>query len=103
MVIPEHLPTSSRARKRWAVAAAASACICALWFAYVNRDGCWFYWNRAPGLTGFALLWLWLLLLFGLRMKGRFVLVAFTLVILFFSQVETSPVPAAESSALGTL
>jgi hypothetical protein len=70
---------------------------------YLNWDGCWFYWNRARGLAGFALLWLWLLLLFGLKMKGRFVFVAFTLLVLFFSQVESSHVAAAESSAVVTL
>jgi hypothetical protein len=103
VVVSEHLPGESRATKRWTVAAVVSACVCALWFAYVNRDGCWFYWNRTRGLTGFALLWLWLLLLFGLRLKGRFVLVAFTLFILYFSQIESSHVAAAESSAVGTL
>jgi hypothetical protein len=81
----------------------ASAGVCVLWFAYLNWDGCWFYWNRARGLAGFALLWLWLLLLFGLKMKGRFVFVAFTLLVLFFSQVESSHVAAAESSAVATL
>jgi hypothetical protein len=103
MDVPEHLPGSSRSRRRWGLAAVASAGVCALWFAYLNWDGCWFYWSRARGLAGFALLWLWLLLLFGLKMKGRFVFVAFTLLVLFFSQVESSHVAAAESSAVATL
>jgi hypothetical protein len=83
------------------LAAVASAGVWVLWFAYLNWDGCWFHWNRARGLAGFALLWLWLLLLFGLETKGRFVFVAFTLLVLFFSQVESSHV-AAESSAVAT-
>lgn len=103
MDVPEHLPDSSRSGKRWGLAAVASAGVCVLWFAYLNWDGCWFYWNRARGLAGFALLWLWLLLLFGLKMKGRFVFVAFTLLVLCFSQVESSHVAAAESSAVATL
>ena len=103
MDVREHLPSSSHSRKRWGLAAAASACICVLWLAYLNWDGCWFYWNRLRGMAGFAFLWLWLLLLFGLKMKGRFVFVAFTLLFVFFSQVENSHVAAAESSAVATL
>ena len=57
MDVPEHLPDSSRSGKRWGLAAVASAGVCVLCFAYLNWDGCWFYWNRARGLAGFALLW----------------------------------------------
>ncbi len=104
MVVPEHLPTSSRAGKRWGAAAASSAGICALWFAYLDRDGCWLYWHGTRGLGVFTFPLLWLALLFGFRMKGRFALVALTLLgLLFWPHVDTLHAAAAESRAVGRL
>jgi hypothetical protein len=89
---------------RWGVAAAASAFICVLWFAYLNRDGCWFHFRGARGLIVFVFPWLWLMLLFGFPMKARFVLIALTLFGLFFWQPPDSfPAAAAESRAVTTL
>jgi hypothetical protein len=93
-----------RGAKRWGVAAAASTCICFAWFAYLNRDGCWFYLRGTRGLTVFVLPWLWLLLMFGFRMKGRIVLVFFPLLgVLFWPHIDTVSFAAAESSAIATL
>lgn len=104
MASPEHLPSSSRPGKRWGVAATASACICVLWFAYLNRDGCWFYLRGMRGLTVFVFPWLWLLLIFGFRMKGRLVLVVLTLFgLLFWPHIDSVRFAAAESSAVATL
>src|SRR6266496_354321 len=104
MAIPKHLPSSSRAGKRWGLAAASSACICVLWFAYLDRDGCWLHLHGTRGLTVFAFPWLWLVLLFGLKMNGRFSLVALTLLaLLFWPHVDTAHAAAAESRAVGTL
>jgi hypothetical protein len=102
--VPEHLSINLRGAKRWGVAAAAGACTCFAWFAYLNRDGCWFYLRGTRGLTVFVLPWLWLLLMFGFRMKGRIVLVFLTLLgVLFWPHIDTVSFAAAESSAVATL
>jgi hypothetical protein len=91
--------------QRWAVAAGASLSVCGLWFAYLNRDGCWLYWNGPWRLTIFVFPCLWLLLLFGLNMKGRLGLVAISLLsTLFFPHIDTvSKVTLEEVRAVGTL
>ncbi len=91
-------------RKRWGVAAAASAGVCVLWFAYLDRDGCWLYLRGTRGLTVFIFPWLWLLLLFGFKVKGKLALVALTLVgLLFWPHIDSVAFAAAESSAVATL
>ena|SRR6267154_1768133 len=103
MAVPEHIPSSLPVGKRWGVAATASACLCVTWFAYLNRDGCWFYLRGTRGLTVFVSPWLWLLLMFGFRMKGRLVLFVLTLFgLLFWPHVDTFRFAAAESSAVAT-
>jgi hypothetical protein len=93
-----------RQSRRWGVAAATSTCICVLWFAYLNRDGCWLYFRGTGGLIVFVLPWLWLMLLFGLRMKARLVLGGLTLVgLIFLPQYDTFPGAAAEVCAVVTL
>ena len=91
-------------RKRWGVAAAAGAGVCVLWSGYLNRDGCWLYLRGARGLTAFLFPWLWLLLLFGFKAGGKFVLVALTLIgLLFWPHIDSVAFAAAESSAVATL
>ena len=104
MTAPEQLDVRSRSLKRWVLAAAASICLCALWFAYLNRGGCWLYFRGFQGLTAFTVPCLWFVLLFGLRMKGRIVLLGVTLVaLLFLPPNETLHVAAAESAAASQL
>lgn len=104
MLIPKHLSRGERRGKRWGIAAAASTCICLLWFAYLNRDGCWLYFRGARGLFVFSFPWLWLLLMLGLRIRGRLVLAVLTLFgLLLWPQVDTIKFAAAESSAVATL
>jgi len=75
-----------------------------LWFGYLNSDGCWFYLRGTRGLTVFVFPWLWLCLMFGLRIKGRLVLVILTLIgLLFWPHNDSVPFAAAESSAVATL
>ena len=91
-------------RKRWGVAAAASAGVCVVWFAYLNRDGCWLYLRGTRGLTVFLFPWLWLLLLFGFKARGKLALVALTLLgLLFWPHIDSVAFAAAESSAVATL
>jgi hypothetical protein len=91
--------------KRWFWAATLSAGICLLCFSYLNRDGCWLVLRGLRiVLTIFFFPWLWLLLLFGFKTKGRIILIAFTIVgALLWPTVETSYVGAAESNAVGRL
>jgi hypothetical protein len=91
--------------KRWMWAAAASACICVLWFSYLNRDGCWLYLGGTRAIGIFAIPWLWLMLMFGFKTTGRMVLLGFTLLGLFFMPNVTRPpaTAAAEVSAIARL
>jgi hypothetical protein len=90
--------------KRWGVAAALSVGICVLWFVYVNWDGCWLYLRGVRGLVVLVLPCLWLLLLFGFRMKGRVVLLTLTLLgLIIWPPTEVVHVAAAEVSAVGRL
>ena len=99
----EH-PTG-RLGKRWLLAAAVSACICVLWFAYLNRDGCCFYLRGTGAITILAIPWLWLMLMFGFKTTGRMVLLGFTLLGLFFMPNVMRPpaTAAAEVSAIARL
>jgi hypothetical protein len=104
MTVPEHFSSNLRRGKRWGVAVAASACICLVWFAYLNRNGCWLYLRGTRGLTVFVFPWIWLLLMFGFRTRGRLVLVVLTLFgLLFWPHVDTVSIAAAESTAVATL
>ena len=105
MAKPEHLAARCLPLKRWGMAAAAGLCICALWFAYLDRDGCWLYWRGVRGLALFIFPCLWLTLLFGFRTKGRPVLIAISVIgFLFWPYVINSPkVFPAESSTVATL
>jgi hypothetical protein len=103
------MDTELRARKpqarRWLLAASGSAAICAAWFAYVNRDGCWFFWNGAVGVAIFVVPWLWLVVFFGLRLFGKIGLLVVSVVVLAVTMPSFDywPRSAAESSAIGTL
>ena len=104
MTGPKRLPKSAHSSKRWGLAAVATAVVCLLWFAYLNRDGCWFYWHGWRGSSVFIAPWLWLTLLVGLKMKGRIVLLAVSVMgLLFLPHIDIAHVAAAESSAVGTL
>jgi hypothetical protein len=93
--------------KRWFWAAALSTGTCVLWFRYLNGDGCWLVLRGIRiALTLFFLPWLRLLLLLGFKMKGRIILIAFTIVgtlSLFWTTVDSSYIAMAESSAVGRL
>jgi len=86
-------------------AAAASACICVLWFSYLNRDGCWLYLGGTRAIGIFAIPWLWLMLMFGFKTTGRMVLLGFTLLGLFSMPNILRPpaTAAAEVSAIARL
>ena len=104
MALPKQLFSELHSGKRWGLAATASACICLLWFAYLDRDGCWFYWRGTSALTIFVFPWLWFLALFGLKTKGRLILVVCTLLgSVFLPPVHTVHIVAAESSAVARL
>ena len=95
---------SDKSRKRWGVAAAASASVCILWFAYLNRDGCWLYVRGTDGLILFLFPWLWLVLLFGFKVRGKLALVALTLLgLLFWPHIDSVAFAAAESRTVATL
>jgi hypothetical protein len=86
------------------VAAAASAGVCVLWFAYLDRDGCWLYLRWERGLTVFLFPWVWLLLLFGFKARGKLALLALILLgLLFWPHIDSVTCAAAESSAVATL
>jgi hypothetical protein len=90
--------------KRWLFACLSSTLLCFLYFLYANRDGCWLYWVGYRILLILALPWIWLLLMFGLRVKGRLVLLGLTiLIVLFWPHVFSSRVASAEASAIGRL
>jgi hypothetical protein len=91
-------------QKRWLFACLGATVLCFLYFLYANRDGCWVYWARYRILLILAFPWLWLLLMFGLRVKGRLVLLGLTvLIVLFWPHVFFSRVASAEASAIGRL
>lgn len=101
-------PKGVRPLRRWLWGVASSTVVCALWFAYINWDGCWLYWRGAGALFLFVVPWLWLVLFFGFRLKGRIVLLATALVvgligILVMPHVDSARVPAIESNAVGLL
>src|SRR5262249_2546839 len=69
-----------------------------------NRDGCWLYLRGIAGVAVFVFPCLWLALLFGLKNRGRLVLVTLTVFgLLFWPPIETVPAAAAESRTAGTL
>jgi hypothetical protein len=90
--------------RRWLLALLAGTFACLLWFAYLNRDGCWLYSRGLRGLLVFVIPWVWIVLLVGLKMKGRAVLLTLTAVgVLLWPHVDVLHVAAAEASAVGTL
>jgi hypothetical protein len=90
--------------RRWGIAFATSMVICLLYLAYLDRDGCWFYWRGVKGLIALVFPFLWLTLLFGLRLRWRIVLLAATLMgVLLLPHVDGPRFAAQESSAVATL
>jgi hypothetical protein len=90
--------------RRWLWSAAISLVICAAWFGYGMRtDRCWMY-SRYQLLNTFLTVWVWLLLLFGLRLKGRLLLLGLSVTLaMFWPHVDSMPLAAAQAGAVGRL
>ncbi len=79
-------PTNDRVRSRmrWAKSAVWAALITAGLFTFVNGDGCWFFRNQLRDLVVFSLPFAWLLLFFGLRTRGRLILLLIAVIAIVF-------------------
>jgi len=79
--------------------------ICLLFFAYLNRDGCFLYCSGWRGVGFFLFLALWLLLFLGSRFTGRVILAGLAVLLAFVYEAGgfVGHVAAAESSAVVTL
>jgi hypothetical protein len=69
-----------RLRMRWTKAAVLAALVTAGLFAFDNGHGCWFFRNQLRDLVLFSFPFAWLLLFFGLRTRGRLILLLVALI-----------------------